>query len=244
MNYYKRNSIFNRDRSYSAVPPFLSTNSTPENLQLSFERSSRLAETPRPDFGPGDVYDSRHAPFGSNGFSPASAYTYSAARQSVFNFNQFSATYPEIEEYGGYMTFDHKTYGDAMVVYGDLYYENVRSHDELAPAATGSFQTAGQVTLAIPPTNKPRTASSPPGTPTYAETGVPADAFNRFNPFNQIISGGSRARLLEFGNRLFDNTTDSFLTTLGVRGDKLFDGTWGYDAGWRYSNVKVNRKRR
>ena len=73
-------------------------------------------------------------------------------------------------------------------------------------------------------------------------TGLPPDAFNPFNPFNQIISGGSRARILEFGNRLFDNTTDSFLTTLGVRGDKLFDGTWGYDAGWRYSNVKVASK--
>ena len=150
MNYYKRNSIFNRDRSYSAVPPFLSTNSTPENLQLSFESIVAAGGDPGPDFGPGDVLFA-HAPFGSNGFSPASAYTYSAARQSVFNFNQFSATYPEIEEYGGYVTFDHKTYGDAMVVYGDLYYENVASHDELAPGATGSWQTAGQVTLAIPP---------------------------------------------------------------------------------------------
>ena len=37
-------------------------------------------------------------------------------------------------------------------------------------------------------------------------TNVPVDAFNPFNPFNQIISGGSRARLAEFGNRLFDNT--------------------------------------
>ena len=68
---------------------------------------------------------------------------------------------------------------------------------------------------------------------------VPPDAFNPFNPFNQIISGGSRARLLEFGNRLFDNTTDSFLVTLGARGDKLFDGTWGYDFGFRYSQVKA-----
>src|SRR6185295_701964 len=36
----------------------------------------------------------------------------------------------------------------------------------------------------------------------------------------------------------FDDTTDAFLATLGVRGDKLFDGTWGYDAGFRYSRVK------
>ena len=60
-------------------------------------------------------------------------------------------------------------------------------------------------------------------------TGLPPDAVNPFNPFNQIISGGSRARFLEFGNRLFDNTTDNFLATLGLKGDKLFDGTWGYD---------------
>ena len=66
------------------------------------------------------------------------------------------------------MTFDHKTYGDAMVVYGDLYYENVASHDELAPAATGSFQTAGQVTLAIPPQTN-LNGVTPPGTPTYED---------------------------------------------------------------------------
>ena len=80
---------------------------------------------------------------------------------------------------------------------------------------------------------------APPLTPTFEETQIPADAFNPFNPFNQIISGGSRARILEFGNRFFDNTTDSFLVTLGARGDKLFDGTWGYDMGFRYSNVKA-----
>ncbi len=36
-----------------------------------------------------------HAPFGSNGLSPASAYTYTAARSSFFNFNQFSSSYPQ-----------------------------------------------------------------------------------------------------------------------------------------------------
>ncbi len=112
------------------------------------------------------------------------------------------------------------------------------SHDELAPSATGSFQTAGQVTLAIPPHSN-LNGVAPPLTPTFEDTQIPPDAFNPFNPFNQIISGASRARLLEFGNRLFDNTTDSFLVTLGARGDKLFDGTWGYDFGFRYSQVKA-----
>src|SRR6202040_3625643 len=35
LNYYHRNSISNRDRSFSAVPPFLSSNASPYNLVLS-----------------------------------------------------------------------------------------------------------------------------------------------------------------------------------------------------------------
>jgi iron complex outermembrane recepter protein len=37
---------------------------------------------------------------------------------------------------------------------------------------------------------------------------------------------------------LFDNETDAWLSTIGIKGDKLFDGTWGYDAGFRYSQLK------
>jgi hypothetical protein len=69
-------------------------------------------------------------------------------------------------------------------------------------------------------------------------TSVEANAFNPFNPFNQIISGGSRARLAEFGNRTFDNTSNAYLATLGTKGDKLLDGNWGYDAGFRYSEIE------
>ena len=71
--------------------------------------------------------------------------------------------------------------------------------------------------------------------------GLPADAVNPFNPFNQIISGGSRARFLEFGNRLIDSVTDNFVATVGLRGDKLFDGTWGYDGAFHYNNIKVTQ---
>jgi iron complex outermembrane receptor protein len=125
-----------------------------------------------------------------------------------------------------------------MVVYADGFYQNVKTHNELAPPATGSFETKGQTILAIPPHMPIAPGSEPPNTPTHAETGVPADAFNPFNPFNQIISGGTRARLAEFGNRLFDNETDAWLSTLGIKGDKLFGGSWGYDAGFRYSQIK------
>ena len=56
-----------------------------------------------------------------------------------------------MENYGGFVNFDHKWFGDQVVIYGNLFYQNAQSHDELAPSATGDWQTAGQVTLAIPP---------------------------------------------------------------------------------------------
>ncbi len=186
IDYYHRNSIFNRDRGYSAVPIFLSTNSTPENLSLTFDQVVAAGGTPPPGFGPvGNLLGPPdrdgdptalpsiffgHAPFGSNGLSPASAYTYTASRSSFFNFNQFSSSYPQIENYGGFVAFDHKWFGDQVVIYGDMYYQNATSHDELAPSATGSFQTAGQVTLAIPPGTVLPNGVAPPGTPTFAET--------------------------------------------------------------------------
>jgi outer membrane receptor protein involved in Fe transport len=249
MNYYHRNSIFNRDRGFSAVPPFLSSNSTPYNLQLSSAVVVAAGVDPAvlPTDGSGNLLPVIFgtAPTGSGGFAPASNYIYGAARVRApfsilpgFNFNQFSGSYPMIENYGGFVNFTHKIFGDQMVLFGDLFYEYSSSHDELAPTATGNFQTPGAVPIAIPP-GTVLNGISPPNTPTFAEVGLPADAFNPFNPFNQIISGGSRARFLEFGNRLFDNTTDNFLATIGVKGDKLFDGTWGYDAAFRYNNIKA-----
>src|SRR5438876_339592 len=242
LNYYHRNSIANRDRGFSAVPPFLSSNNSPYNLQLS---SNVAGAAGGMNLNPGGT-EFASAPDFTNGLAPASAYLYNARRRvraaggqrPGFNFNQFSLSFPESERYGVYLSADHKVFGDQMVVYADGFYQNVKTHNELAPPATGSFETKGQSTIAIPPHSPIAPGSEPPHTPTHADTGVPADAFNPFNPFNQIISGGSRARLAEFGNRLFDNETDAWLSTVGVRGDKLFDGTWGYDAAFRYSQLK------
>ena len=237
LNFYHRNSIANRDRGFSAVPPFLSTNASPENLELTYESVAAAgggAAANAAGFGPGDTFFG-HAPVGTNGTAPASAYTYTRGRSSFFNFNQFSLSFPETERYGGYVSANHKIFGDQMIGYADVFYQNVKTHNELAPGATSNFQTAGSVTIAVPPhdPNLPLL-----GGPTAAEVGMPAGAFNPFNPFQQIISGASRARLAEFGNRLYDNETDAYLATIGVKGDKLFDGTWGYDAGFRYSQIK------
>src|SRR5438132_1950110 len=242
LNYYHRNSIANRDRGFSAVPPFLSSNASPYNLQLS---SNVAGAAGGQNLNPGGT-EFAGAPDFTNGSAPASTYLYNAnarvrsasGQLPGFNFNQFSLSFPESERYGAYVSADHTVFGDQMVVYADGFYQNVKTHNELAPPASGSFQTLGQTTLAIPPNSPIAPGAEPPNTPTHAETGVPADAFNPFNPFQQIISGGTRARLAEFGNRLFDNETDAWLSTIGIRGDKLFNGTWGYDAAFRYSQLK------
>src|SRR5207302_259966 len=242
LNYYHRNSIFNHDRGFSLTPPFLSSNNSPYNLQLS---SDVVAAAGGKNLNPGGT-EFASAPDFTNGLAPANRYLYDANNRvraagglrPGFNFNQFSLSLPESERYGAYVSAEHKIFGDQMVAYADGFYQNVKTHNELAPPATGSFETKGQTILAIPPHSPIAPGSEPPNTPTHAETGVPADAFNPFNPFEQIISGGTRARLAEFGNRLFDNETDAWLSTIGIKGDKLFDGTWGYDAGFRYSQLK------
>ena len=230
INYDHENSVFNRDRGFSTTPPFLSSNSSPLNLSLS--TTAVVAAGGIDVTGTGTEF--AQAPFFTNGSAPASQYIYSEDGTSVFNYNKFSQAYPTIERWGGFVNFSHKLCGDQAVIYGDFFYQHAFSHQELAPAATGAFQTAGQTTLYIPPNHVGPTL----GGPTAAELGAPADAFNQFNPFQQFISGGTQARLAEFGNRRFDFTTDNFFATNGIKGEKLFDGNWGYDLGFRYSQVR------
>jgi hypothetical protein len=150
-----------------------------------------------------------------------------------FNFNLFSSNYPEQERWGGYAAFSDKICGDQVVIFGDFYYDDVKQHDELAPIARGSFVLPGAPTLAIPPhsnlngvapPNTPRFAGQPAGTDIGEDqTNTPVDAFNPFNPFNQIISGGTRARIFDFGNRLIDTENEAQLATIGVKGDNVFN---------------------
>jgi hypothetical protein len=130
------------------------------------------------------------APSGTNGLAPASAYLYSGTARirsatgilPGFNFNEFSLSFPESERYGGYLSASHKIYGDQLVAYADGYFQNVKTHNELAPPATGNFQTTGATTIAIPPREPNPAGTTPFGGPTYAATGVQPGAFNPFNP--------------------------------------------------------------
>ncbi|MBA3963923.1 MAG: TonB-dependent receptor plug domain-containing protein [Chthoniobacterales bacterium] len=231
LNYYRRNSIFNRDRSYSAVTRAPSSSTSPILLQL--DRAPVLAAGGHPPPDLGDTFFGR-APFLTTGLAPAASYSYLPGIVRDFNFNAFSESLPDTERYGGLAQVEHKVFGEQLELYAELFYQNVLTQHEVAPSATGAFLTPGQITLAIPP----HASGAVLGGPTYGETGVPIGAYNPFNPFQQIISGSTRARLLEFGDRRFNFETDAFLSTIGLKGDKLFGGSWGYDSAFRYSQIK------
>jgi iron complex outermembrane recepter protein len=260
-NFYHRNSIAFRDRGFSAKPPFLSSNASPYNLSLSRgavvaaiqadnsitpdQQGALIAGLPTDSGGQPleDFYG--HAPFGTNGTAPVSQFAFTSRRSVRFNFNQFALSFPDTERYGGFVSAAHKVWADQLVVYADLFYQNVQTHTELAPSATGPFLAVGSTILAIPPQHPVDAINPATGQPYGVEGGLsaakvsaPAGAYNPFNPFQQFISGGTSARLAEFGNRLINNETDAFMTTLGLKGDRLFDGTWGYDIGFRYSQIR------
>jgi iron complex outermembrane receptor protein len=253
--YYKHHDMFNHDRSNSLSPPFLSSNAVPWNLQLQADAVLHPFDVngnpqPAPTL-PADVVGLPKffgtAPDNSDGLSPAADFIFhhSRVRSSIlpgFNFNLYSSSFPKQERWGGYAAFETKVCDDQFRVYGDFYYVDAKTHDELAPIATGNFETPGQVTLFVPPNHPFPVVDGvevPPfGGPTPGTVSAPPGAFNPFNPFEQIISGGTRARFFDFGNRLIDNENIAERFTVGVKGDKLFNGTWGYDAAFMYSQIE------
>src|SRR6266571_1377238 len=244
--YYKHHDTFSRDRGNSLVPPFLSSNAIPWNLQLQVAAIIAAGGTPFPTMSSREFGT---PPDNSNGLTPASDYIYFRSRPRApfsilpgFNFNLYSSSYPSQERWGGYAAFEYKICDDQLRIFGDFYYVDGKTHDELAPTATGDFEIPGKLAIFIPP-NHPFPGGVPPfGGPTPAEVGMSPDAFNPFNPFEQIISGGTRARLFDFGNRLIDNENIAERFTVGVKGDKLVNGTWGYDGAFVYSQIEQNSR--
>src|SRR6266568_2785185 len=74
LNFYHRNSIANRDRGFSNRPPFLSSNASPYNLQLSSDVAGAAGGQ---NLNPGGT-EFASAPDFTNGLAPASRYLYNA----------------------------------------------------------------------------------------------------------------------------------------------------------------------
>jgi iron complex outermembrane recepter protein len=245
-NYQSRASIANRDRIYSSIPPFLSSNSSPINLQITqaaYDEALKLpagtnpagvAATAKVFFATPGPLTSDGLPTSSNnnGTTPPGQYIYSGGRSSVYNFNQDSLSFPSWTRYGAILSGEREIFDSPNAkLYFDGSYQSNMTENQLAPAATGSFTTPGATELVIPA----RTATPLPTADGRARAAV-AGAFNPFNPFNVDITGGTRFRLKEFGNRIFHDTNESFLASAGIREDKIAD-RFNLDAGFRYSQI-------
>jgi iron complex outermembrane recepter protein len=242
VNYYRRNSIFSRDRAYDReqASALRSTSSSPSNLQVDRAAAEAAAGRPITEVPLFDANGNRidtffaRAPFFSNGNAPASEYVYSQGPTSFFDQRPYTSDLPDSERYGTFLNAHRKIFADQLIAYGDVFFQRAKTHQEQAPGQTFSFEFPGFPTVAIPP----RSPGAVVAGPSYEETGVAPGASNPFNPFQQILSGASETRTFEFGNVLFDTQTDAFFVTAGVKGDKLFGGAWGYDAAARYSRIQ------
>ncbi|MBA4135952.1 MAG: hypothetical protein C0518_01395 [Opitutus sp.] len=256
VNFQNREPIFNRDRSYSAVPPFLSTNASPANFQISREAALEalglpagsaltingaantttglfFATTGRADpFTLAPLAGNQNA--NNNGRLPASAYYFSSGRSSFFNFNEFSGSFPQITRKGVFASWDRHI-SDKVTAYGDAIYSQVHQVDELAPYATGNFSTPGQTTIVIP-ARTPNPILTPAEIAAGGTRTAATGAYNPFNPFNQDIAGGSRIRLAEFGNRIINNRNTALALTGGLRWENIAD-KFSLDASVRYSEI-------
>ncbi|MGH7937271.1 MAG: TonB-dependent receptor domain-containing protein, partial [Bryobacteraceae bacterium] len=240
LNYYRRNSIFRRDRAYDRDTPatFPSTTASPFNLEVS--RSAAEAAAGRPIMEVDLRLDTffAHAPFFTNGTAPASSYVFTADPSVTFPVYRYFPDLSGTERYGAFLSAEHKIFGDQMVVSADLFFQRAKVRQEVPPTPTFAFQDPSQGGSIPPLAIPPRVPGLTSGGPSYEDVGLPADAYNPFNPFPQIISGFSQGRLFELGAREFDTTVDSVFSTVGLSGDKLFDGHWGYDATFRYSEIE------
>ncbi len=286
LNYYKKEGINHADREYSKIPPFLSSNSSPLNLEVGrFAANAALGQTPgttvtgvdntqnygttaAPDIGPRNIFFTQSgAVAANNGLRPPSAYTYSNSRSSTFNFNEFSNSYPQSKRLGTFASGERKLFDTKNITgYIDAAYQQVETQNELAPSATGNFSGSG-VELVIPARTTtpiltvidrttramtqvaagsaaPTTASPGPGTKFVNGTvqrAAVAGAFNPFNPYNQDITGSSRARFAEFGNRIYRNKTDAFSFTTGIKGERILE-KWTTDLSFSYSVIEDNAR--
>ena len=234
-NYYKKNPIYNADRAYSEVPPFLSSNSSPLNLEITREAALE-AGVPASALPSGDntFFAASPADGSNDGNVPVSSYLFGQGRIHTFNFNRDSMAYPIRKNKGLFAFADRKIFDtDNISVYVDLSYQNAFTQNELAPSATGNWGNPGGVELVIP-ARTPNPLPLPDGRARSAVEG----AYNPFNPFNIDITGGTRARLYEFGNRIFESQTDATMIAFGIKGENILD-KWNFDASYSYSGIKA-----
>ena len=185
--YLKKNSIFQSNRHFSAIPPFLSSNAIPMNIQIS-AAAAREALQLSPDAlitgvdiegvpspqdrliratsGPSNP-DGTRTPAAviaeNDGTLAADQYTYLPGwgSHSRYNFNGLAQATPEIERLGSSLSFRRKIFSlDHLTAYGDVSYARNEMVSSLAPTATGNFRDLSGVSIVVP-ANTPQPISVP-----------------------------------------------------------------------------------
>src|SRR5260370_23904378 len=108
--------MFNHDRGNSAKPPFVSSNASRFNLQLSTAEALAAGAVIGTEGVPGQIPADAglrvfaSAPTGTNGLAPISQFIFDDSHRiraaggqlPGFNFDPFQTSFPEQERWGGY----------------------------------------------------------------------------------------------------------------------------------------------
>src|SRR4051812_29502580 len=124
LNYYRRSSIYSRDRAYDRNTPVVfrataTTNASPFNLAVSRSAAEAAAGRRITEVDPSLDTFFAHAPSFTNGTAPASEYVFTEDRSSYFPLYRYFTELPDTERYGEFINAEHKIYGDQMVAYAD-----------------------------------------------------------------------------------------------------------------------------
>ncbi len=175
--FMKKNSIFHANRDFSSIPPFLSSNAIPMNMQISAAAAREGLGLGPQGLIPG--LDSEGVPSAqdrliivtsgpanpdgtrtpdanienNDGNLTAGQYTYLGGfgNHSRYNFNRLAQATPNIERFGSYINFNRKVFdSDHLTAYGDLSYTKAVALNSLAPTPTGNFRNLDGVSIVIP----------------------------------------------------------------------------------------------
>ena len=245
-NYQTRNAIYNRDRSYSLVPAFLSSNSSPINAQigaLAFDEATGAEPGTIPAGASGNVFFGTPGPTPAdglptastnNGHVPASQWTYSDGRPAHYNFNQDSSSFPSWMRYGMIFNGERKLFdSDNIKGYFDGNYQLSTTENQLAPSATGNFTTAGQTTLVIPartPNPILSVVDGESGDLMQIAAGTPIPAGDSPGPGTTVDSAGNVQRVAAAGafnpnNPFNQDITDGTRFRTKEFGNRIFHDT-------------------
>ena len=110
-----------------------------------------------------------------------------------------------------FANFDHEIFDKNLELYGQFLYANTESDAQLAPSPVSSLSL---YKIAVPANNP------------YNPFGIPLGS-------SDSINLGVRSRFLDFGNRLFDSSTEFFHFVAGLKGQITDNYSW--DAAYNYN---------